>query len=116
MCEDEGGPVIVPYVEFPEGKSQPEDWSWNCKCLQSFKSRDVDLLLDPMVSSCILMKLHFNTYFHFQLKENDLSSSAPHNDTDAAGNTIVTEQLGEFFVKCFHLYNTTTWYAQFYRY
>ena len=52
MCEDKGGLVVVPYVKFPEEKSQPEDWSWNCKCLESFKSRDVDLLLDPKVASC----------------------------------------------------------------
>ena len=50
MCEEEGGPVIVPYVKFPEEKKQPEDWSWNCKCLESFKSRCVDLLLYPEVT------------------------------------------------------------------
>ena len=51
MCGEEGGPVIVPYVKFPEENSQPEDWSWNCKCLESFRSKDVDLLLDPKVLS-----------------------------------------------------------------
>ena len=50
MCEEEGGPVIVPYVKFPEEKKQPGDWSWNCKCLESFKSRRVDLLLYPEVT------------------------------------------------------------------
>jgi ankyrin repeat protein/GTPase SAR1 family protein len=75
MCEDEGGPVVVPYVKFPKEKNQPEDWSWKCiLCLDSFKSGDVDLLLDP------------------KFKEDVLSGSSSH--TDAAGSTTATEQLG----------------------
>ena len=63
MCEEEGGPVIVPYVKFPEEKNQPEDWSWKCiLCLDSFKSGDVDLLLDPKVHVYMYKAAHIKAF------------------------------------------------------
>ena len=54
MCKVKEGSVIVPYVKFPEEKNQPKDRSGKCEfCRNSFKSGDVDLLLDPKVHVCI---------------------------------------------------------------